>query len=1172
MVAITDKVTIEARFEGQNLRQGTNQAVRDMKRFEDSIERVEKENKQLRGELNRVQRELKQTGTAAKKAGTEMEAMNKAGALLKRGLAGLAVYMSVGALKQYGEEWTNLRNRVKLFTKDQEETNRVVQELFVTSNKTRQSVSDTAEVYQRFAMANKALNLSQGELQKLLLTINQSVALSGVSGQAASAALVQLGQGMAAGVLRGEELNSVIEQTPRLAMAIAEGMGKTTGDLKRLGEQGKITAAAVVNSIFKEAKRVDAEFEKLTPTIDQSLVVLNNSFGQFIDKLEQQYGIFEKLANKIGDLGLAMGAGDGGEAMKGFMADAGDSLVEGTLFVGQSAIELGWEKLLAFNAHYTEKSMRNISNIVGEFDADLGRTMNRLTSEFIWGRASGPGGVDHVAGRPPAPSTTGAPTVPDSFNVKPNNYLKQSEMISRLQKRPQVDARFNEFMASGGDHVGGGLSSAMQDKLQEADAAFDELLQDQQEARNKASEEEVAREKAAQGTLAAMRISLIDEETLAFKAQQQIERQTFQERFGEDQKLMEAFDLLQEAQLNATEATEDAARAAEELADNLKLIGDVAGGLKSVMGEMGLGKYGGLVDQGAGIATALVTGDPIGMITNSLGLFSDVVGFLTPEVDEAAEAERRYQEALRQTRMELQQTVEGIVGSSGAFRDAQREATQGIRDSFENFAVGTGSTWERLRGFLSTTADETETLGEALARMQEQGSEAAINLGGPLAYMVEQSTTAMIDQYQDYIDLFGEDVTFHDVKVQALQMSDALTGMGRAAKMTAEELAPLTRSIRMGFDVEEMALRTSASKRMTLAGADVGLQNRVFRDLSRSIDRLRSRESATIRAARTGSSAKVSVGSTGGGSTGSSSTTTTTDSAGALVPEVRLNEIVLDEWADAVDVSNAVPIERNWNDIVPLIGSGTGHKRINPEYWYRVVETNKGLERNKINRNWNDVIPLLGQAHKRINPGQWDLVVEVNKGLETNKIERNWNDVVPLLGQAHKRINPEAWVNVIEVKDLNANPIDRNWHQVVRMGDKINVNSWNDVFAFGTTEQMGGWTRTAPIPQMSLGWGDIFNLGNMGTIDLDVGAAVRLVGERAKIDIGDLIDMGALDGIITNAVNRGLRDRSVTVSTSAANSTSGTNTSGGSRKPSALNEWGTKSGSSGGRGGGDYYR
>ena len=99
--------------------------------------------------------------------------------------------------------------------------NMVVEALFQTSQETRQSVSATAEVYQRFAQANKQLGMSQEEMLAVMKTVNQTVAISGVSASSAAAALTQLGQGMGSGVLRGEELNSILEQTPRLAQAIA---------------------------------------------------------------------------------------------------------------------------------------------------------------------------------------------------------------------------------------------------------------------------------------------------------------------------------------------------------------------------------------------------------------------------------------------------------------------------------------------------------------------------------------------------------------------------------------------------------------------------------------------------------------------------------------------------------------------------------------------------------------------------------------------------------------------------------------------------------------------------------------------------------------------------------------------------------------------------------------
>ncbi|WP_217878401.1 tape measure protein, partial [Vibrio alginolyticus] len=85
--------------------------------------------------------------------------------------------------------------------------------------------------------------------------------------QAANAAILQLGQGMAAGTLRGDELNSVLEQAPRLAEAIASGMGVAVGNLKRLGEQGLITTEEVLNALASQGAAIDKEFLNVNLTI-----------------------------------------------------------------------------------------------------------------------------------------------------------------------------------------------------------------------------------------------------------------------------------------------------------------------------------------------------------------------------------------------------------------------------------------------------------------------------------------------------------------------------------------------------------------------------------------------------------------------------------------------------------------------------------------------------------------------------------------------------------------------------------------------------------------------------------------------------------------------------------------------------------------------------------------
>ena len=92
------------------------------------------------------------------------------------------------------------------------------------------------------------------ELVAFAEQIQKQMAISGASGASAQAALVQLTQGLASGTLRGEELNSVLEQTPMIAQTIAEYMGVTIGEMRELASEGKVTAEVVKNAMLGAAE------------------------------------------------------------------------------------------------------------------------------------------------------------------------------------------------------------------------------------------------------------------------------------------------------------------------------------------------------------------------------------------------------------------------------------------------------------------------------------------------------------------------------------------------------------------------------------------------------------------------------------------------------------------------------------------------------------------------------------------------------------------------------------------------------------------------------------------------------------------------------------------------------------------------------------------------------
>lgn len=215
-------------------------------------------------------------------------------------LAGyMAGVVTVGAAINKIDAYTNLQNRLKLVTNSQQELNKAMNDTFGIAQTTRQEWETVTQVYQRFSDNAKTLGITMEQTAKLTETVSKAVAVSGATAESANAALVQFGQALASGTLRGEELNSVMEQTPALAKAIATGMGITIGQLRSVAAEGKITSAEIVKALEASAASVDDLFQRTDATISQSLTLLSNELTKFIGEAGQSSGAANLLAGSI---------------------------------------------------------------------------------------------------------------------------------------------------------------------------------------------------------------------------------------------------------------------------------------------------------------------------------------------------------------------------------------------------------------------------------------------------------------------------------------------------------------------------------------------------------------------------------------------------------------------------------------------------------------------------------------------------------------------------------------------------------------------------------------------------------------------------------------------------------------------------------------------------------
>lgn len=248
-------------------------------------------------ELNQVGDGVDRLGSEAKKAAGDTD-------LLTTGLKGVAAALTVdfllGQAAELGalaDEYNNMAGRLKLVAGEGAGLAEALWNVRATANAAGAEIGATADLYATLARATKG---SATEIDGLTSTIVKSFAVSGAGAAAAEGATRQLGQALASGVLRGDEFNSVMEQAPRLAQAMADGLGVTTGELRKMAAEGKLTSDVVIGALKSQADAIESDFATLPDTIGRATQRLTNEWTVFIGELDKTSGASAAVSSAIG--------------------------------------------------------------------------------------------------------------------------------------------------------------------------------------------------------------------------------------------------------------------------------------------------------------------------------------------------------------------------------------------------------------------------------------------------------------------------------------------------------------------------------------------------------------------------------------------------------------------------------------------------------------------------------------------------------------------------------------------------------------------------------------------------------------------------------------------------------------------------------------------------------
>lgn len=259
------------------------------------FKRALKDSIRASGVSNReIQRDFTKTTASVKRLEMETRGAGRAMAGL---FSGVAVGAFAVAVAKAADQFTLMRSRIALVVREGEDLLAIEKQLYDQSLRNRSNLEGTVALYSRIRQARS--DLSNDEAIRITDAWSKTLLISGSSAEEAAASTMQFAQAMASGRLQGDELRSILEGNTRFAKLLSESLGITIGDLRKFGEEGKLTTDVIVAAMATGAGNLEAEFTKIPVTIGQALTNVGTAFTRYIGMQDQASGASATLAGFI---------------------------------------------------------------------------------------------------------------------------------------------------------------------------------------------------------------------------------------------------------------------------------------------------------------------------------------------------------------------------------------------------------------------------------------------------------------------------------------------------------------------------------------------------------------------------------------------------------------------------------------------------------------------------------------------------------------------------------------------------------------------------------------------------------------------------------------------------------------------------------------------------------
>ena len=268
---------------------------------------------------------------------------------LATAMAALGVGFGAKELANIADEYSSMAGRINIAVGETGNFEAAMQGVKDVSLATNSNLSATTQLFTKINDAGKELGMTQQQSLDLTKTITQAIQLGGGAAASNEAAIIQLTQALQSGVLRGDEFNSIMEQAPGISKALAASLGVTTGELRAMAGEGKLSAQTVIQALQEQSAAIESDYEKLPLTIGKALQKIQTQWAILIGEFDQDNGASSKVAEWLSALGDSMGMldtilDDVGEGIS-WVGDQIDNIDTQTIVAMKQAFEAAYDAL-----------------------------------------------------------------------------------------------------------------------------------------------------------------------------------------------------------------------------------------------------------------------------------------------------------------------------------------------------------------------------------------------------------------------------------------------------------------------------------------------------------------------------------------------------------------------------------------------------------------------------------------------------------------------------------------------------------------------------------------------------------------------------------------------------------------------------------------------------------